>query len=177
VADTKPASVEDLPAFVNPFAEDLPAFVNPFAEDLPAFVNPFAEPGVAEAIERLEAEAAAFEAEVAAVKPDVAVVEPDVAVEREKPARRSLYRNVPIRTPEDRAPVSPEVIPTEDLPAFVNPFAEAVGGVEEEPRGFVTNARRGTGSAIGQIATLPDTLDVQFDASLVAVRLSTQGLR
>ena len=157
MADTKPASVEDLPAFVNPFAEDLPAFVNPFAE-----------PGVAEAIERLEAEAAAFEAEVAAVKPDVAVVEPDVAVEREKPARRSLYRNVPIRTPEDRAPVSPEVIPTEDLPAFVNPFAEAVGGVEEEPRGFFTNARRGTGSAAGMLATLPDTLDVQFDASLVA---------
>ena len=36
MADTKPASVEDLPAFVNPFAEDLPAFVNPFAPVIPA---------------------------------------------------------------------------------------------------------------------------------------------
>ena len=67
------------------------------------------------------------------------------------------------------AAMTSEIVSRESAPKDNSfSFAEAVGGVEEEPRGFFTSAGRGTGSAIGQIATLPDTLDVQFDASLVA---------
>ena len=107
MADTKPASVEDLPAFVNPFAEDLPAFVNPFAEDLPAFVNPFAEPGVAENIKRLEEEAAA----AAAVRPEVIpTLDMDGA-----PGSQGAGVARPQPTPPEVAAVSPEVIPTLDM--------------------------------------------------------------
>ena len=309
MADTKPASVEDLPAFVNPFAEDLPAFVNPFAEDLPAFVNPFAEPGVAETIEQLKAAEAEVEVE-AAVSPEViptldmdgapGAQGPEFLLDLEelegtsqenpisapeelapviaqepppssgyvteelidslimaessgklkqvspvgaegvgqvmprtgenpgfgvKPLQNSFdpvenrrfateyleamaqryggdieaaliaynagYTNADkflaagrdysaLPMPEETqpyvakilgnvapAPVSPEVIPTEDLPAFVNPFAEAVGGVEEPPqeRSDFIDASKGTWNLLTNIA--PKTIGL-FNEALVA---------
>ena len=133
MADTKPASVEDLPAFVNPFAEDLPAFVNPFAEDLPAFVNPFAEPGVAENIKRLEEEAAA----AAAVRPEVIpTLDMDGA-----PGSQGAGVARPKPAPPEVAAVSPEVIPTLDMdgapgsqgPEFLLDLEELEGTSQENP--------------------------------------------
>ena len=80
----------------------------------------------------------------ALVEPDVAVVEPDVAVVepegdlvdrrgRARPARTSLYRNVPIHTPVEPAPViAQETPPVEVAPVIAQETPPSDGYVTKE---------------------------------------------